>query len=1180
VVKALTFVRAQHLLLPIILVLSFFLLVFLSLPTSANIVPHEPIVIAGDGDFTFANGVSSGSGKSDDPFVIEEYIIDVSTGIGVEISNTSQHFLLRNITIVGDSAKSSMGVRFDQVKWAHSENLSITRVDVGIALLKTAFCTIANNSISALSVGMDSALGVLNTISGNTIWVEGTGGSFESGIVLSGDVGTIINNTIIEGNCPTGVSIYSGKGQRLSNTSIQGFTDAGIIFIPLMIDWNLYEVGQVFINECTITNTSVGIDLFSCKSLVEGTTFRNISSFGIRGERSRNIQIVGNRFATVQSPISVKECGAPWIEKNMISGALSSGIAIESSSPLIRNNTINGSPYGILLRDVTESDISQNVIEDNGIGIMVENSYDLSISFCVILGSITQTGILAVDSEGLTIELNIINGSAKGIVFSSVNQTVVSKNLIAWCDDVAITVYSGSANYFYHNNLVWNNFDATSGTYYGPQTTDDALEDIWDDGGKGNYWSDFQIRYPDALVMGSVWDTPYGIAGTGGFEDRFPLANMLDLFPPVANAGPDQTVDQNTTVTLDGSTSSDDVNIVTFLWTFAYDNRSINLTGPIVTFIFDYPGSYFVMLKVTDGEERTSIDSVIIEVIDTQPPIANAGEDLHVAMEEDFTLDGSLSQDNVGLVSYIWTLDPGGQNVTFNQALVTFSFKVPGKYLAILIVSDSSGNWAIDTCEIHVMDVISPTADAGENIVVDQGTLVLLNGSSSTDNVAVVRWTWSFYYQSDHVLLFGEHASFEFLEPGLFKVTLEVSDDEGNLDSDGLVVHVRDTVPPTARAGRNLVIDQGLEVILDGRASTDNVGIIDYRWTFLNEGSSEEVRGAFVVVILQEAAEHLVTLNVTDDAGNWATDDVVVTVRDSTSPVADAGDDVTIAQGTNISFDGRGSRDNVMVVDYVWTFTINEMLITIHGKTPSFTFEEPGGYRVTLTVKDARGNCGIDNLHVTVQDTEPPVPLVVLDKEIFSSIPVIFDGTGSQDNTDVVLFSWTVIGPDSDEHLEGPIVPFTFNTSGNFIVHLEVADGAGNLASVSVEVEVIPLDVPWRLGPFKEAKGPAVDEAKVWVILNGTTYSAVSGEDGWIELMVNRFDLVSPAIVSARKDGYKPLDVILELDERGVPVDTIPPMVMETHYSTGNWYEAMVLVLIVVIIILGLFVWTSRRRES
>jgi 6-phosphogluconolactonase len=88
--------------------------------------------------------------------------------------------------------------------------------------------------------------------------------------------------------------------------------------------------------------------------------------------------------------------------------------------------------------------------------------------------------------------------------------------------------------------------------------------------------------------------------------------------PPIANAGPDQTVLVKQTVTLDGSASSDpDGDPLTFQWSLTsipIGSRA-TLSAPTATrptFMVDLPGSYVVQLIVNDGTANSASDSVTI----------------------------------------------------------------------------------------------------------------------------------------------------------------------------------------------------------------------------------------------------------------------------------------------------------------------------------------------------------------------------------------------------------------------------------------------------------------------------------------------------------------------------------------------------------------------------------------
>lgn len=116
----------------------------------------------------------------------------------------------------------------------------------------------------------------------------------------------------------------------------------------------------------------------------------------------------------------------------------------------------------------------------------------------------------------------------------------------------------------------------------------------------------------------TVWaDNSSDLDDLDFFSDCVPLVN----FPPVADAGPDQTLEctgPTTPVTLDG-TGSDDPNgdLLTFLWSapgIVFDDS----TSPTPTGAFPV-GVTTVTLVVSDGEFDDS-DEVVITVEDTTPP--------------------------------------------------------------------------------------------------------------------------------------------------------------------------------------------------------------------------------------------------------------------------------------------------------------------------------------------------------------------------------------------------------------------------------------------------------------------------------------------------------------------------------------------------------------------------------
>lgn len=193
-------------------------------------------------------------------------------------------------------------------------------------------------------------------------------------------------------------------------------------------------------------------------------------------------------------------------------------------------------------------------------------------------------------------------------------------------------------------------------------------------------------------------------------------------FPPEANAGADQTVKVGTTVTLNGSLSSDpNDDIASYVWDQGFGN------GVSVSQTMNTIGDFTVTLTVTDAEGFDDTDTVEIHVVDNVPPTAVAGADTLIRVNESITLDGSSSFDNDGtVVSYSWSSD-NFATVNNDQAVVTFS--EPGTYTATLTVTDNDG-------ASHSDDIIIEVEEVTDNW---QRTVILIYGRTEMSQDMFIR---------------------------------------------------------------------------------------------------------------------------------------------------------------------------------------------------------------------------------------------------------------------------------------------------------------------------------------------------------------------------------------------------------------------------------------------------------
>ena len=182
---------------------------------------------------------------------------------------------------------------------------------------------------------------------------------------------------------------------------------------------------------------------------------------------------------------------------------------------------------------------------------------------------------------------------------------------------------------------------------------------------------------------------------------------VVENVPPVADAGPDQTVEQTSPegaeVTLDGSDSTDQYgDPLTYNWT--WNGGSASGVSPKVMLP---PGMTNVTLMVDDGEFN-STDTVSIIVVDTTSPYVNAGEDMTVEADSpdgaEVTVQGEATDDADMDLDYVWS---EGETVLGTDANLTTTLSL-GTHMLTLNATDDSGNTGTDTITIEVVDTTPP----------------------------------------------------------------------------------------------------------------------------------------------------------------------------------------------------------------------------------------------------------------------------------------------------------------------------------------------------------------------------------------------------------------------------------------------------------------------------------------
>ncbi|NXJ71455.1 K319L protein, partial [Rostratula benghalensis] len=262
-------------------------------------------------------------------------------------------------------------------------------------------------------------------------------------------------------------------------------------------------------------------------------------------------------------------------------------------------------------------------------------------------------------------------------------------------------------------------------TLYGNQSTDDhsiiSYEWLLSPNSKGKVMEMQGVRTP-VLQLSALQEGDYTyqliVTDSAGHQSTAEVTVIVqpeNNKPPKADAGPDKelTLPVDST-TLDGSKSSDDQKIVSFLWekTRGPDGvRLENANSSVATVTGLQVGTYEFTLTVKDErnlQSQSSVNVIVKEEIN-KPPVAKIAGNVVITLPTNTAeLDGSKSSDDKGIVSYLWTRDEGSPaagevlNNSDHHPVLLLSNLVEGTYTFHLRVTDAKGESDMERSTVEV----------------------------------------------------------------------------------------------------------------------------------------------------------------------------------------------------------------------------------------------------------------------------------------------------------------------------------------------------------------------------------------------------------------------------------------------------------------------------------------------
>ncbi|NQX85521.1 MAG: HYR domain-containing protein, partial [Flavobacteriaceae bacterium] len=340
-----------------------------------------------------------------------------------------------------------------------------------------------------------------------------------------------------------------------------------------------------------------------------------------------------------------------------------------------------------------------------------------------------------------------------------------------------------------------------------------------------------------------------------------------------------------------------------------------------------------VTLTVTDSSGQIATCVASVTVVDNLEP--NVATPVAVSVSTDtgctatnVTLDTPIATDNCLLASIT------------NNAPTVFPL---GDTTVTWTVTDSSGNTAVVTQVVTVVDDEMPSITAPANVTVDTNTGCTATNVSLGTPAAGDNCTGAF-------LSNDAPAAFPL---GDTTVTWTVTDGSENTNTATQLVTVVDTEVPSLTAPADITVDANTgctatNVVLGTPTTSDNCTI----------SVSNNAPTAFPL------GNTSVIWTVTDSSGNSVTATQMVTVIDNTAPTA-------VVQDISVTIDATGNASITAAEIDNGSFDACGIASMVVEPT-SFNCSSIGTNPVLFTVTDASGNSSSATANVTVLDDESP----------------------------------------------------------------------------------------------------------------------------------------------------------------------------------------------------------------
>jgi len=778
-----------------------------------------------------------------------------------------------------------------------SRNTCFSNEDHGIYIYLSNNNTIANNLCSLNGHhGIDLFHSLNNTIVGNTYYLN------YRGIYLFYAPHNIISLNNCTSNSIEGIRLLNSNENfiSLNNCSLNEYGISG------------YNSNFTTISECECSSNgdvAINLGLSNNNTVSKNTCFSN--SQGIVIFRSNNSEIIHNDCSlNYWYGIRISYSSNNIISANNCSSNSHHGIFIHSSN----TNTISNNfcslnlDYGISLASSEMIIISENKCFSNDKGIFLDSSINNTISGN--LCNLNHEGIEFVSSSNNTISENdCIMNIYRGISLRYSDKNKILKNNCSSNLYYGIYLYESGPLNVISENIVFNSSSRgiyllhTNGTIIflneiidnAVQAYDDGINNQWDDGSIGNYWSDYWDVYSGVdLDDDGIGDIPYNITGSAESQDRYPIWDdgPGENHPPTWDQMlSNQTLEFGIPFFYDVNTS--DTSGIDTYWINNTSNFMIDANGMIHNITTLFAGEYWLEISVNDTYDNLLSTTIRINVEPSLPP---NWDPLPSNQIDEFGTNFAYSVNAVdisGIDSY-WINDSTYFQIN-NDGLITHLIEIPvGIYWLKISVNDTLGNVNSTVIKVTIQDTTPPDwVYLPEDQDLEYGTS--LSYDVSAWDPSGIDTYWINDTSTFHINVNGLITNCSYLTVKTYWLEISVNDTIGLITNSIIKITVVDTTNPIwIELPTDQLID--MENTFKYNVNASDLSGIDYYWISDTSNFQIDNNGLITSIGTLSVGTYSIEIRAYDPWGNYctATIEVFVSSESGTAPPGIPGYDILL----------------------------------------------------------------------------------------------------------------------------------------------------------------------------------------------------------------------------------------------------------------------------------------------